>query len=103
MAHFITDIGWITLRPDQWFLDLSLPIPDTNIDGSLTAATILDWEANPDDYNVGPIEDLANLNFNYHLAIGDISLWPTYQMVEETAEFTLRISSISVIFANGFE
>jgi hypothetical protein len=103
MAHFIEGIGWITLRPDQWWLDLSLPIPDTDINGSLTEATILNWEANPDDYNIAAIEDLANLNINYHIAIGDTSLWPSYDAMNETAEFTLRISSISVIFANGFE
>ena len=103
MAHFIDGIGWITLRPDQWWLDLSLPIPDTDINGSLTEATILNWEASPDDYNTAAIEDLANLNINYHISIGDTSLWPSYDAMSETAEFTLRISSISVIFANGFE
>lgn len=103
MAHFIADIGWITLRPDQWWLDLSLPIPDTEINGSISATTISNWEANPDDYSIAAIEDLANLNLNYHIAIGDTSLWPSYDAMDETAEFTLRISSISVIFANGFE
>jgi hypothetical protein len=102
MAH-LSDIGWVSLRPDQWWLDLSLAIPDTEIDGTLTAATILNWEAAPEDYAIGLIEDLANLNLNYHVAIGDISLWPTYEPMSETAEFTLRISSTSVIFADGFE
>jgi hypothetical protein len=102
MAH-LTDIGWVSFRPDQWWIDLSLPVPGSNLDGTLTESTILNWEASADDYNIGPIEDLANLNLNYHIALGDISLWPTYDLNSDTAQFTLRISSISVIFANGFD
>ncbi|MFC3195664.1 choice-of-anchor F family protein [Marinicella sediminis] len=99
-----TEAGWYTLRPDQWWLDFMLPIPDTNLlDGSIAESTLNDWAANPDDFGIDLIEDLANLNLNFHLTIGDISTWPGYDSISETAQFTLRVSSFSVIFANGFD
>ncbi len=99
-----TESGWFTLRPDQWWIDFILPIPETNLlDGTLTDETLTEWDANPNDYGVDLIEDLANLNLNYHIAIGNITLWPTHNIPEQTAQFTLRLSSYSVIFKTGFE
>ena len=99
-----TDAGWFTLRPDAWWIDFMLPIPETNLlDGTLTDKTLDQWAANPNDYGIGLIEDLANLNLNYHISAGDIDLCPTYNSMEQTAQFTLIISSYSVIFKNGFE
>ena len=48
------------------------------------------------------IDDLANLNFNYHITVDSFSVWPTYDSQNDLAEFTLWISSISVIFKNDF-
>jgi len=99
-----TEAGWFTLRPDQWWVDFMLPIPETHLlDGTLTDDTLSDWNANPDDYNIDLIEDLANLNLNYHITTSDIDLWPSYNAVSQTAQFTLRLSSYSVIFKNGYE
>jgi len=99
-----TELGWFTLRPDQWWIDNGLPVPEKNLlDGTLTTETLDAWAANPDDYNIDTIEDLANLNLNYYVTVGDISLWPTYDSLDQTANFTLRIYSYSVIFKNGFE
>jgi len=99
-----TATGWFTLRPDQWWLDFMLPIPETHLlDGTLTDDTLADWNSNPDDYGIDLIEDLANLNLNYHISTSDIDLWPTYNVNDQSAQFTLRMSSYSVIFKNGFE
>ncbi len=99
-----TEAGWFTLRPDQWWIDLMLPVPDKNLlDGSLADTTLAQWAANPDDYAIDSIEDLANLNLNYHITLGDISMWPTYDSDQQSAVFTLRTTSYSVIFKNGFD
>ncbi len=103
IAHQI-DSSWFTLRPDQWWIDNMLPIPDTNMsDGSLTDQTLDGWNASPDDYHIDFIEDLANLNFNFHISVGDFSSWPTYVVNDDSAMFTLRFSSYSVIFKDGFD
>ena len=80
-----------------------LPIPDTNPDGSLADTTLNDWAANPNDYNIDAIEDLANVNLNLHVTLTDISGWPGYDSQTQTAQFTLRVSTRSVIFKNGFD
>lgn len=101
IAH-LTDFGWVSFRSDQFWIDIGLPAPSLNLDGSILESTIDAWLADP-LFESGPIEDLANLNLNYHLSVGDISQWPTYDMNTLSAQFTLRVSSISVIFKNGFE
>ncbi|MCX7554181.1 choice-of-anchor F family protein [Marinicella sp. S1101] len=99
-----TNEGWFTLRPDQWWLDYNLPIPEVNPgDNTLTDNTLNGWASNPDDYNIDFIEDLANLNFNYHITVGDFTSWPSYDSNDDSAQFTLRVSSISVIFKDGFD
>ena len=99
-----TELGWFSLRPDQWWTDFMLPIPETNLlDGTLTDETLASWANSPNDYNMDPIEDLANINLNYHINVGDISLWPSYDGMAQTAQFTVRLSTYSVIFKNGFE
>jgi len=102
IAHQTSE-GWFTLRPDQWWIDYMLPIPDTNPDGTLADTTLNDWAANPNDYNIDAIEDLANVNLNVHVTLADISGWPGYDSQTQTAQFTLRVSTRSVIFRNGFE
>lgn len=103
IAHETSE-GWFTLRPDQWWLDNNLPIPEVNPgDNALTDNTLNGWASNPNDYNVDFIEDLANLNFNYHITIGNFTTWPTYDSNDDSAQFTLRVSSISVIFKDGFD
>ncbi|WP_321392982.1 choice-of-anchor F family protein [Emcibacter sp.] len=46
-------------------------------------------------YLLGEIEDLANLNVDYYVSIGDISSWLTYEQGQAspfgTASFTLRL------------
>ena len=101
IAHF-TDIGWISFRTDQFWADVGMTPPALNLDGTIIESTINAWLSDP-LFETGSIEDLANLNLNYHVSIGDISLWPTYDSNFMTAQFTLRISSISTIFKNGFE
>jgi len=101
IAH-LSDNGWVSFRTDQFWLDVGLNAPQLNLDGTIVESTIEAWELDP-LYEEGLIEDLANLNLNYHVSVGDISLWPTYDMNTLSAQFTLRISSISVIFKNGFE
>lgn len=57
--------------------------------------------ANPDTgdgvtpfYFVDFIDDLSNVNLNYHVTVGaDISSWPTYVATSETARFTLRLTN----------
>jgi len=101
IAH-LSDNGWVSFRTDQFWLDVGLTAPPLNLDGTIVKSTIDAWQIDP-LYEEGLIEDLANLNLNYHLSVGDISLWPTYDMNTLSAQFTLRISSISVVFKNGFE
>ena len=96
------DLGWITFRVEPFWSNLGLTPPPLNIDGTITNETISQWESDP-LFGVDAIEDLANLNMNYHITVGDISLWPTYEGLSNTAKFTLRITSRSIIFANGFE
>jgi hypothetical protein len=45
-------------------------------------------------YLDGPIEDLANLNLNYFIEVGDISGFPGYDSGAQTGEFTLRITPL---------
>ena len=45
-------------------------------------------------YVSGPIEDLANLNLNYYIEVGDISSWPGYDAATGEAKFTLRITPL---------
>ncbi|BCO32077.1 hypothetical protein TspCOW1_21800 [Thiohalobacter sp. COW1] len=59
----------------------------TTLDGSATL------ERRP-GYQQGPIEDLANLNLNYYIEIGDITTWPGYDLGTEEASFTLRITPL---------
>ena len=46
-------------------------------------------------YVKGPIEDLANVNLNYFVEIGDTGAWPTYDATSGTYSFTLRITPVS--------
>ena len=101
IAH-LTDLGWVTSRTSQFWIDIATPAPPLNVDGTIESSTIDAWLLDP-LYVSGPIEDLANLNLNYHVSVGDISLWPNYDMNTMTAQFTLRISSRNTIFKDGFE
>jgi hypothetical protein len=49
-------------------------------------------------YLSGPIEDLANLNLNYFVEVGDISGWPGFAV--DTAQFTLRITPLAAAEAD---
>jgi hypothetical protein len=41
-----------------------------------------------------PIEDVANLNVNYFLQVGAADLWPTYNIIDDTATFTIRVTGL---------
>ena len=59
----------------------------------LIAASPTTLERRP-GYLDGPIEDLANLNLNYFIEVGDISGFPGYDSGTQTGEFTLRITPL---------
>jgi hypothetical protein len=102
VAHLI-DSGWVTTGTVQFWIDVTTPAPPLNDDGTIETATIDAW-AIDSLYTSGPIEDLANLNLNYYVSVGDISLWPNYDVNTMLAQFTIRISSIEgAIFKDGFE
>jgi hypothetical protein len=102
IAH-LTDLGWISSRTPQFWIDVATPTPPLNGDGTIETTTIDAWAIDP-LYTSGPIEDLGNLNLNYYVSVGDISLWPNYDINTMSAQFTIRISSKeSVIFKDGFE
>lgn len=95
VAH-LTDAGWVTLRSDTWWTTVAGTTPPAkNLDGTITAAQLAAWGLDP-LYETGPIEDLANINMNYHLTVGDYTQWPTYNGVD-AAHFTLRISNQSQV------
>jgi hypothetical protein len=48
-------------------------------------------------YLQGPIEDLANLNLNYFIEVGDISNFPGYDAMADVGEFTLRITPLEAV------
>lgn len=64
----------------------------TNDEMAALLATSTTLERRP-GYLDGPIEDLANLNLNYFIEIGDISTWPGFS--GDTAQFTLRITPVA--------
>lgn len=45
-------------------------------------------------YQKGPIEDLANVNLNYFIEVGDIAAFPDYDAGTQMGEFTLRITPL---------
>src|SRR5690606_3190315 len=47
-------------------------------------------------YQMGPIEDLANVNLNYFIEVGDpTNAWPTWDAATQEASFTLRITPVA--------
>ena len=47
-------------------------------------------------YQMGPIEDLANVNLNYFIEVGDpTDAWPTWDATAQEASFTLRITPMA--------
>ena len=73
----------------------------TTIDNDAMAVRIADTtdalnlERRP-GYVRGPIEDLANLNLNYYIELGeDISKWPGFNADTLEATFTLRLTPIA--------
>lgn len=52
-------------------------------------------------YVKGPVEDLANLNLNYFIEVGDVSSWANYNAGTAEAEFTLRITPIEALGDSG--
>lgn len=46
-------------------------------------------------YQIGPIEDLANVNLNYFIEVGDISTWTTGNSSNDEKTFTLRITPMA--------
>jgi hypothetical protein len=101
IAH-LTDIGWVTTRTVQFWIDVATTPPPLEVNGTIETTTIDAWAIDP-LYTSGPIEDLANLNLNYYVSVGDISLWPNYDINTMSAQFTIRISSSGIIFEDGFE
>jgi hypothetical protein len=102
IAH-MSDIGWVTTRDAQFWTAVATPAPPLNLDGTIESTTIDAWLLDP-LYTSGPIEDLANLNLNYYVSIGDISAWPNYDVNTNLAQFTIRISSKEgALFKDGFE
>lgn len=51
-------------------------------------STVFSWEENS-LYYIEPITDLARMVTHFHVNVGDISTWPTYDAQTETATFTL--------------
>lgn len=100
VAH-LTDTGWVTLRPDDWWMDMMIPVPAQNPDGTLADSVLANWGLDP-LYSQDAIEDLANLNLNIHVTIGDYTQWPTFD--GEQAKFTLRFTLDSdLLLLDGFE
>lgn len=67
---------------------------------ALILANATTYERRP-GYTQGPIEDLANLNLNYYIDVGDISGWSSYDLMTGTGEFTLRITPLEATGDTG--
>ncbi|MGC9525242.1 MAG: choice-of-anchor F family protein [Limnospira sp.] len=79
----------------QWFRQGDVAIADPSLEFA-DAPLCSDVAPGTPCYFEGPIEDLANLNLNYSLLIGDISTWQTYDSFSETGTFTLRLQAKAV-------
>lgn len=90
---------WLTYRANL--------VPTLNADGTWTipapvgtdirqpvpvdAATLAAWKADPKRWIPGDIDDLANVNINEFVVIGNVKNWPTYDGTGN-GKFTLRIT-----------
>jgi len=87
---------YATWNPATELYDLAAGGTMTNADMTIAIGTSATLERRP-GYVRGPIEDLANLNLNYFIEVGEISSWPGYDAVSETATFTLRITPLAAL------
>lgn len=62
--------------------DIRLPVP-------VDAATLAMWQANPDRWIPGNIDDFANVNINEFILLSNVSNWPTNDG-NGNAKFTIR-------------
>lgn len=88
---------YATWNPETGLYDLAAGGTMTNDDMATLIADgtdALDLERRA-GYQQGPIEDLANLNLNYYIEIADPTTWPGYNVADQTATFTLRITPLA--------
>lgn len=78
------------LQGGQWFSPGDVAIADPSLGDDPLCS---DVAPGTPCYFEGPIEDLANLNLNYSLAIGDITNWQTFDPSSGTGTFTLRLQA----------
>lgn len=78
------------LEDGQWFSQGDVAIADPNLGDDPLCS---DVAPGTPCYFEGPIEDLANLNLNYSLLIGNIANWQTFDASSGTGTFTLRLQA----------
>lgn len=82
------------LEDDRWFSRGDVPIVDPTTGEVFTDATLCSKVAKGTScYLEHTINDLAGLNLNYSMILGDITNWSIYNSESEIASFTIRLSA----------